>query len=184
MNTKIFTVPRSVQVVILHNKKYHNIYIKGFAFVCKLCIPNSFRFYFQHDNKLVVQSTIYNSKSKTFLLLYQQLIRKLIFQSSLKTKRILNIMGVGYKFYLISKKRYLVVAGGFSHLKNLVIPRLLNVVILNDKHNCIKVSGTDQNLVSQFAYNIKKLKIPDSYKGKGIKLHSETLLLKEGKKQK
>ncbi len=92
----------------------------------------------------------------------------------------LLIEGVGYRASL--KGNTLVVAAGYSHLVEMEIPQGLTV-------NCpsqteIKISGIDKQLVGEFTANVRKIRKPEPYKGKGIRYSDEIIRRKEGKKAK
>lgn len=89
----------------------------------------------------------------------------------------LELRGIGLKGELVGEE--LVLAVGFSHPVKLVIPKDLKLKI---EKNIITVSGADKGSVGQFAANIKKVKKPEPYKGKGIRYLGEEIRKKEGKK--
>ena len=67
---------------------------------------------------------------------------------------------------------------GFSHPVDVEVPKDLQVAV--DK-NVITITGADKQRVGQFAAEIRELKKPEPYKGKGIKYIDETILRKAGK---
>ena len=67
---------------------------------------------------------------------------------------------------------------GFSHPVEVEVPKDLTVTV--DK-NLITITGADKQRVGQFAAEIRELKKPEPYKGKGIKYSDETILRKAGK---
>lgn len=89
----------------------------------------------------------------------------------------LVLEGVGYRVEL--KGESLVFNVGFSHPVELVIPEGIKAVV--EKNN-ITVSGIDKVLVGQFAANIRAIKKPEPYKGKGLRYSDEVVRRKEGKK--
>ncbi len=89
----------------------------------------------------------------------------------------LLIEGVGYKWDVQGKT--VVLALGFSHPVKVAIPEGITVSI--DK-GVFSVSGADKEAVGQFAANIRALKKPEPYKGKGIRYDSEVIRRKQGKK--
>lgn len=92
----------------------------------------------------------------------------------------LEIIGVGYKFNVTGNQ--LVISAGYSHPVKLDIPQGIK---LEQKSNTeIEVSGIDKILVGEFAANIRKVKKPEPYKGKGIRYIGEYVRRKEGKKAK
>jgi len=73
----------------------------------------------------------------------------------------------------------LVLAVGFSHLVKVSPP--LGIRFEVEGNNKIKVSGIDKALVGQVAAQIRKIRPPDPYKGKGIRYEGEEVKLKPGK---
>jgi len=92
------------------------------------------------------------------------------------TKRLL-IEGVGYKWDVQGKMLNL--ALGFSHPVKVSIPEGLTVTV--DK-GALVISGADVEVVGQFAADIRALKKPEPYKGKGIRYDGEVIRRKQGKK--
>lgn len=90
----------------------------------------------------------------------------------------LEIIGVGYRFNVQGKK--LVISAGYSHPVNLDIPEGLTVE--SQSNTEITVKGIDKVLVGEFAANIRKVRQPEPYKGKGIRYKDEHVRRKEGKK--
>jgi len=92
----------------------------------------------------------------------------------------LLIEGVGYRASLQGKT--LVVAAGYSHLVNLQIPEGLTVTVPSQTE--INISGIDKQLVGQFAAEVRAVREPEPYLGKGIRYSDEIIRRKEGKKAK
>ena len=90
----------------------------------------------------------------------------------------LEIIGVGYRFTL--KGNTLVVNAGYSHPVELEIPAGLQVESVSNTEIVIK--GINKELVGEFAANIRKIRKPEPYKGKGIRYKGEYIPRKEGKK--
>ena len=90
----------------------------------------------------------------------------------------LEIIGVGYRFNVQGKK--LVINAGYSHPVNMEIPEGLTVESVSNTE--ITVKGIDKVLVGEFAANIRKVRMPEPYKGKGIRYKDEHVRRKEGKK--
>ncbi len=89
----------------------------------------------------------------------------------------LEINGVGYRAALQGNKVVLTV--GYSHAVELTIPAGLKVEL--PKNTIINISGVDKQLVGQFAAEIREVRKPEPYKGKGIKYSDEHIRRKEGK---
>ncbi len=89
----------------------------------------------------------------------------------------LVVEGIGYKSDV--KGADIVMSLGFSHPVKLAIPAGLKVTA--DK-NLITITGIDKEAVGQFAALIRDQKVPEPYKGKGIRYEDETIRRKQGKK--
>ena len=93
-------------------------------------------------------------------------------------KKSLEIIGVGYRFNL--KGDTLVVNAGYSHPVEIKVPSTLKVELVSNTE--ITVSGISKELVGEFSANIRKVRQPEPYKGKGIRYKDEYIRRKEGKK--
>ena len=106
------------------------------------------------------------------------LISNMIVGVSEGYKKELEIVGVGYRFNVQGNK--INVNAGFSHPVVVEAPAELTVEQVNATE--ISISGIDKQKVSEFAANIRKLRKPEPYKGKGIRFKGEYIRRKEGKK--
>ena len=93
-------------------------------------------------------------------------------------KKELEIVGVGYRFNVQGNK--INVNAGFSHPVEVIVPNDLKAEQVSTTE--IAISGIDKQKVSEFAANIRKLRKPEPYKGKGIRFKGEHIRRKEGKK--
>jgi len=93
-------------------------------------------------------------------------------------QRSLDIAGVGYKAELKGKEIQLIV--GFSHPVRFPLPEGITAEY-DAKANRITVKGADKHLVGLTAAQIRKVRPPEPYKGKGIKYAEETVRRKQGK---
>ncbi len=88
----------------------------------------------------------------------------------------LEVNGVGFKVAVNAGK--LVLHLGFSHPVEIEVPKGLEAKV---EKNIIAIFGIDKQLVGQFASNVRDLKKPEPYKGKGIKYIDEVVRRKAGK---
>ena len=93
----------------------------------------------------------------------------------------LILEGIGYKSEIKAEKdaSKLVMALGFSHPVSVDIPKTLKV---NAEKNIITISGIDKEEVGRFTANLRALKKPEPYKGKGFRYEGEVIKRKQGKK--
>lgn len=90
----------------------------------------------------------------------------------------LEIIGVGYRFNVAGNK--LTINAGYSHPVVMDVPEGLTVEAPSNTE--IVVKGIDKVLVGEFAANVRKVRKPEPYKGKGIRYKDEHIRRKEGKK--
>ena len=90
----------------------------------------------------------------------------------------LEAVGVGYRFNVTGKT--IAVSAGYSHPINIEVPEGLSVT--SESTTEITIHGIDKQKVSEFAANVRKIREPEPYKGKGIRYKDEHIRRKEGKK--
>ena len=105
-------------------------------------------------------------------------IKNMIIGVSEGYKRALEIVGVGYKFNVQGNK--LTINAGYSHPVVMEVPAGIEVKQINNTE--IELEGIDKVKIGEFAANIRKVRGPEPYKGKGIKYKGEQIRRKEGKK--
>ena len=93
-------------------------------------------------------------------------------------EKALESVGVGYRFNVQGKK--LVVTAGYSHPVNVEVPE--GITLENPSNTELIVKGIDKRLVGEFAANVRKIRKPEPYKGKGIRYKDEHIIRKVGKK--
>jgi len=91
--------------------------------------------------------------------------------------KVLEVFGTGYRVQM--EGTTLVLNVGFSHQVRFPTPEGIKIETLENIK--IKVFGVNKEIVGTIADKIKKIKVPDSYKGKGIRYQGEILKLKPGK---
>lgn len=107
-------------------------------------------------------------------------IRNMMIGVSEGYSKALEIIGVGYRFALRGNK--LVINAGYSHPVEIEVPSDLKLHV--EGNNNVTVSGISKEKVGEFAANIRKVREPEPYKGKGIRYVGEHIRRKEGKKAK
>ena len=105
-------------------------------------------------------------------------IKNMIIGVSEGYEKKLESIGVGYRFAL--KGNELVVTAGYSHPVNVAIPA--GITLESPSNTELTIKGIDKCQVGEFAANIRKIREPEPYKGKGIRYKDEYVRRKEGKK--
>ncbi len=130
----------------------------------------------QEEGKITLERANENAKAMHGTM--NALINNMIIGVTKGYEKALEIIGVGYRFNVQGKK--LVISAGFSHPVEMQIPEGLTVEAGSNTE--ITVKGIDKVLVGEFAANIRKVRPPEPYKGKGIRYKDEHVRRKEGKK--
>ena len=105
-------------------------------------------------------------------------IRNMIIGVTEGYEKRLETIGVGYRFALKDGK--LVVTAGYSHPVEVKITTELSLEVPSNTELVVK--GIDKCLVGEFSANVRKIRQPEPYKGKGIRYKDEVIRRKEGKK--
>ena len=93
-------------------------------------------------------------------------------------KKALEIVGVGYRFNV--QGNTLTINAGYSHPVKMEVPA--GITVKANSNTEIELEGIDKCAVGEFAANIRKVRAPEPYKGKGIKYVGEQIRRKVGKK--
>ncbi len=120
-----------------------------------------------------------NQNTKRLWGMNRSLINNAIIGASEGYQKILELSGVGYRAAL--KGNQLNLQLGFSHDINFDIPEGVKIQV--EKQNILKITGNDKQKVGMVAAEIKSIRPPEPYKGKGIKEQGQYILRKEGKKK-
>lgn len=129
-------------------------------------------------NTLEVLRSNDNTNTKTMHGTINALINNMMTGVTKGFEKGLEIIGVGYRFQL--KGNVLVINAGYSHPVEMEIPEGITVEVPSNTE--VTVKGIDKVLVGEFAANIRKVRQPEPYKGKGIRYKDEHVRRKEGKK--
>ena len=129
-------------------------------------------------NTLEVLRSNDNNNTKTMHGTINALINNMMTGVTKGFEKGLEIIGVGYRFTL--KGNVLVISAGYSHPVEMEIPEGITVEV--PENTKVTVKGIDKVLVGEFAANVRKVRQPEPYKGKGIRYKDEHVRRKEGKK--
>ena len=90
----------------------------------------------------------------------------------------LEAVGVGYRFAVAGNK--VTISAGYSHPVIMEAPEGISIALVSNTE--ITISGINKQKVTEFAANVRKVREPEPYKGKGIRYKGEHVRRKEGKK--
>ena len=128
-------------------------------------------------NTLTVTRPSENKKHRAYHGLTRSLLANMVEGVSKGFEKTLEIVGVGYRAEKVGEK--LVLRIGFSH--TVEVTPLPGITLAVEGNNRIKVSGINKEDVGEMAAEIRAIRPPDVYKGKGIRYAGEIVHLKPGK---
>jgi large subunit ribosomal protein L6 len=131
------------------------------------------------ENTITVTPIDETKFSRSLHGLYRSLINNMIVGVTEGYKKQLEIIGVGYR--VAQKGTNLEFQLGFSHPVNFAVPSDVKVTLEQGKTNIITLESHDKQLIGQVAADIRSLKKPEPYKGKGIRYVGEYVRRKAGK---
>lgn len=140
------------------------------------------------DNQVTVDvAKKEDKKEKALWGLFRSLVQNMADGVAKGYSKELDVIGVGFKAE--QRGTSLVLSLGFSHPIEFEVPAGIEVkiekqpakVTIQQYQTTITLTGIDKQLVGQVAANIRSLKKPEPYKGKGIKYSDETIVRKAGK---
>ena len=170
------SIPEKVKIILSGNL----INVEGPLGKKSLSIDlNIFDLKINEGKDISLKPKINNQDTKRLWGMNRSLLNNAIIGASKGYEKILELSGVGYRAAL--KGNVLNLQLGFSHDINFDIPDGIKIQV--DKQTTLKISGTDKQQVGMVAAEIKSIRPPEPYKGKGIKEQGQYILRKEGKKK-
>jgi len=172
---KPIKIPEKVQIEI----NYHSILVKGPEGSLSFNLPAGLQVELK-EGELFISKEKEDKKVDALQGLFRQLINNAVLGVQKKWEKRLVIFGTGYNAKIQGND--LVLKIGYSH--PVIFKKKEGVEYKVEKDTIISVLGVDKQLVGEVAYQIRQIKSPDSYKGKGIRFEGEKLKLKPTKKVK
>lgn len=170
IGNKEIIIPQNVQVDL-----GSKVVVKGPKGELSLMIPSKIVVE-KKEAVLRVSRKDEDKESKSLHGLIRSLIANMVVGVTDGYKKTLELSGIGFRANLTGNK--LVLSVGFSHLVEIEPSEGVTFAVSGNK---IAVSGIDKEVVGRVAAQIRKVRPPDAYKGKGIKYEGEVLRLKPGK---
>lgn len=168
---KPIIIPEVVEITLDRS----NVKVKGPLGELSLDIHHKIKIE-QNEREIIVKPLSQDKLARSLHGLTRMLISNAVVGVTIGFKKQLEIKGVGYKAQL--KDEAVELNLGFSHPVEYKIPSGIKIEIV--KH-IITVSGIDKQAVGQVAAEIRRLKLPEPYKGKGIRYLGEEVRRKAGK---
>lgn len=172
---KPIIISTAVNLIIEDNK----VAIKGPQGEMSFVVPKELTL-IREGNNLIFKRSSNEKKTRSIHGLYRQLISNAVSGVEKVWEKKLEVVGTGYSVKLQGED--LIFKVGYSH--QVVFKKQLGIKYQVEGNNNVTVTGFDKQLVGQVAYQIKMIKKPDVYKGKGIRYLGEKLRIKPGKKVK
>lgn len=172
---KAIPVSKSVQLDV----KDHVVTVKGSKGELKITIPPHITIE-KDQETIVVKRANDKTKSKADHGLYRSIIANAVIGVEQPWNRRLEVVGTGFNVKLQGQDLFFKI--GYSH--PVIFKKVEGISFQVDGNTKCIVSGIDKQLVGQTAYQIKMLRKPDVYKGKGIRYEGEVVRIKPGKKAK
>jgi large subunit ribosomal protein L6 len=169
------TVDQSVEVAL----QDHSLTVKGKLGSLSRDFPKEVNLSFQEGKIKVDPVNKDDARSRSMWGLSRTLVQNMVKGVSDGWTKDLEMTGVGYKASIVNNM--LVLFLGYSHEIMYAIPK--GITIKCDKPTSISVFGSDKQLVGQVAAEIRLLRKPEPYKGKGIRYKDEVIRRKETKKK-
>lgn len=167
---KPIDLPENVQVEV-----NHKVAVKGPLGDLSLKIPQEIKVEKQ-ESRLIVSRRKESKEAASLHGLTRSLIANMIEGVTNGFKKTLELSGIGFKANLAENK--LVMSVGFSHTVEIEPP---DGIMFKVSGNKITVSGISKEMVGRLAAQIRAVRPPDVYKGKGIRYEGEVIRLKPGK---
>ena len=171
IGNRVLTVPENVTVTVTGN----TVSVKGPKGELSTEINENLTVKVE-NNTLTVERK--NDNFKNFHGTANALIKNMIVGVTEGYEKKLEAVGVGYRFAV--KGNTLVVTAGYSHPVEVEIPA--GITLENPSNTELMIKGIDKCQVGEYAANIRKIREPEPYKGKGIRYADEVVRRKEGKK--
>ena len=154
----------------------HHLMVNGPKGILRMKVAQEIKVEMGH-NQINVKRKNDQKKVKALHGLTRNLIANMITGVIEGWTKFLELQGVGFRAQ--SSEDKLILTVGYSHPVEIVAPEGISFEVLDNTK--IKVFGIDKQLVGQVAANIKKIRPPDVYKGKGIRYDGEYIRKKLGK---
>lgn len=169
---KPILIPKEVEVKI----NGQSVLVKGVKGALTLALHPKIKAEVKDQEIIVVVARTEDKEEKSLWGLFRSLINNMVEGVTKGFSKQLEINGIGFKAAVSGRK--LILNVGYSHPVEYEIPQDIEI---KAEKNIIIISGIDKQKVGQVAAEIRAVKKPEPYKGKGIKYAGEVIRRKAGK---
>lgn len=169
---KVIDIPKDVTVTLKDEK----VIVKGKHGSLERTVLNILDIQLE-SNKLLLKRQDDNKESREYHGLMRALIQNMVSGVNTPYTKTLVAEGVGYKFQI--EKTILILNVGFTHPVKFDIPSDLAIKL--ESNTKISITGIDKEKVGFFAAEVRSIRPPEPYKGKGILYEGEKIIRKAGK---
>lgn len=177
--SRVGKLPVAIPSGVTVNVNGTDIAVKGGKGELKMAAPAEVTIEVKDGKVIVLPRNKNDKRSRAMWGMSRNVIRNMVEGVSKGYTRNLEIQGVGFR--AAADKNYLTLALGYSHDIKYAIPA--GIEIKCAKPTEISITGFDKKLVGQVAAEIRALRKPEPYKGKGVRYEGEYVRHKEGKKK-
>jgi large subunit ribosomal protein L6 len=185
LKKNIIKIPKNVSIFFCEN---NFLVIKGNNCVKTIKLKTPIKVFIKKKILKITPLLLKSYERKKLKVLYNVYISRIkqLVKETFKTqKKKLNMVGVGYKVFVLTTKLVipfviLQLKLGYSHFIYIRIPK--DFIVVCPKYNKIFIQGNHQQRINLLAFLIKSYKMPEPYKVKGIFCFNEQIKLKKGKK--
>nr|UAD84219.1 ribosomal protein L6 [Gracilaria changii] len=171
---KTINLPQNTDIKIIEN----SLYISGPKGQLSYQLPEVIKVKYDKKNQtLQVYKAYENKEAQKMYGLSRTLINNMLIGVSEGFEKKLEIRGVGYRSQLQGKS--LILNVGYSHTVTIKPPE--DIILEVENNTQITVKGIQKEMVGEIAAQIRRIRPPEPYKGKGIRYFNETINIKVGK---
>lgn len=173
---KVITIPKSVSVTVTEMGENQKISIQGTHGSLERLVSKNVRVVVENDF-MFIQRKGETKEIRSYHGLIRALLQNMVTGVDQKFSKILVAEGVGYKFQV--DKSNLIANVGFTNPVSFLIPK--EIAVKSESNTKISITGIDKEQVGFLAAQIRAIRPPEPYKGKGILYEGEKIIRKAGK---
>nr|YP_009346807.1 50S ribosomal protein L6 [Gracilaria firma]YP_009498007.1 ribosomal protein L6 [Gracilaria changii]APR74342.1 50S ribosomal protein L6 [Gracilaria firma]ART65270.1 ribosomal protein L6 [Gracilaria changii] len=171
---KTINLPQNTDIKIIEN----SLYVSGPKGQLSYQLPEVIKVKYDEENQtLQIYKAYENKEAQKMHGLSRTLINNMLIGVSKGFEKKLEIRGVGYRSQLQGKS--LILNVGYSHAVTIKPPE--DIILEVENNTNITVKGIQKEIVGEIAAQIRRIRPPEPYKGKGIRYLNETINIKVGK---